>query len=115
MFAEKIDAVELHKFIKENIDETVKSVALRPALSKKTNKLTALIYTQTDNGKEANYVVYDDKSFTISTSNNSLSEKISELTPMDIRFLWQKFLREKFGVNYRNFLYPTEESEYILL
>lgn len=115
MFIEKLNAIELHKFIKENLDETVVSVDIRPALSKKAgNKKVAKIYNQTKSGKELNFVIYDDTNFCISTSNFNNSNKIKSLTPKNINLLWRKFMYQKFGEEYFKHTIKKDENIVIL-
>jgi len=102
MFVEKLNAIDLHKFIKENIDETVKAVDIRPNLI--NNKISGFVYAKTNSDLEPNFIYFNDSKFVISLSNYSTSKKIANLAPEDINLLWQKFLYTKFGVKYLDFL-----------
>lgn len=109
MFIEKLDAIMLHKFLKEHIDETVKSVDIRPRkIGDFGDKKVGIIYTQTTQGLEANFILYNDKTFCISVSNHSNSKLLKNLTSEDITVLWQEFLSKTFGNKYKNYLAQTK-------
>ena len=103
MFVEKLNAIELHKFVKENIDESVISVDIRPSLSQKEELKTAIIYSKTTQGTEANLIFYSNKKFCI-TYGKEQSLKLKELDAEKINVLWKSFLASKFGAEYYNFL-----------
>ena len=109
MYVEKLDAIDLHKFIKENLDETIKIVDLRK--SQTSNQKVGTIYANSKQGLEPNFIIFNDTSFTISVSNHSCSKKLETLTPEDVNRLWQKFLYAKFGKVYLDCLIGKDQTK----
>lgn len=100
MYSKKLNAVQLHQFIKENLHENCVSVDLRKTEFDTPTIKYAHINIKGENIIEPNIIVFNDEHFCISTSNKTKSEKLSNLSGEEINKLWQQFLYATFGKDY---------------
>lgn len=105
MLAEKINAIDMHKFIKENLNENCKTVDLRDNELSSKNVKVGRIYIKTNEGLELNYILYNDHKFCISSTNKSISKKLEKMSPTEINEAWHNFL-----ISHSKFFTVNEKS-----
>ena len=105
MFVEKLNAIELHTFLKE-ICPTVVSVDIRMAEKCNSSVKIAYILNKIEDKTENNVIFYSDNKFCISTGKDYEINK----TPFEINNLWKQYLASKFGKEYFDHM-RSQQSE----
>ena len=95
MFVERLNAIELHAFLKE-ICPSVVSVDIRMAEKCNSSVKIAYILNKIEDKAESNVIFYSDNKFCISTGKGYEINK----TPLEINNLWKQYLASKFGKEY---------------
>ena len=100
MISTKLDAIKMHKFIKENLHHDCVCVDLRPTQYDSKSLKYGIIYIKTEDGNEANFIMFNDEKFCISTSNKTKNEKLNSMSTEQINKIWQQYLCLTFGASY---------------